>query len=407
MLLAAGAAPLTGQEPQRPAPPQPERPARNLQLNVDPVTMPEIPAAPPLPAEEAPAPFAGLQWKISYFLDEARRSFAITDFIHPSPGFALAAGQLVNTRRGNTQNAGMLTLDGGKSWSQIRLPREPVSIFALDAAHVWLVSDGRLHFSKDQCVKWTRLRLPRRMTQVYFNTPLLGFAYGGGKTFHRTIDGGQNWTPVAAGTQLPLTDATTMFRAMSFAGQRIGLLAGNSRRDDQDEDDFLPAWMTPERALSRRPRPATAVMLSTLDGGATWVNSVTSAFGDIERVCLEGTRGAALFHYGEGFPWPSEVYRTDLSTGRSEPLFRRKGLRVTDVSLAGQDGYLLAVIEPFGRLPGAGLPGRFRVICSPDGKQWFQMPVDFRAQAPDALLARHGESAFAALSNGMILRMER
>jgi hypothetical protein len=407
LLLAAGAAPLIGQERQRPAPPKPERSAGNYQLNVDPASMPEIPEAPPRPAAEAPAPFAGAHWKISYFLDEADRNLTITGLVHPAPEFALAVGVLVDTRRGGTQNTAVVTLDGGKSWSHVRLPRPPVSVFALDAAHVWLVGGGRLYFSKDQGGKWTRLRLPRRMAQVCFNTPLTGFAFGGGKTFHRTSDGGQNWTPVAEGAQLKLTDETTVFHAMSFVNERVGLLAGNSRRNQMDEDDYLPAWMTPERALTRRPRPATTVVLSTLDGGATWSNSVTSAFGDIERVRLEGTRGAALFSYGEGFVWPSEVFRTDLSTGKNESLFRRKGVRVTDVSLTGQSGYLLAAIEPFGRLPGAGLPGRLRIICSPDGIEWFQMPVDYRAQGPHALLAGHRESVFVALANGMILRMER
>lgn len=407
LLFAAGAAPLTGQERKRPEPPKPERSSSNYQLKVDPASMPEIPESAPRPAAEAPAPFASAQWKISYFLDEVDRNFTITGFVHPAPEFALAVGVLVDTRRGSTQNTGVVTRDGGTSWNQIRLPRPPVSAFALDAAHVWLVGGGRLYFSKDQGGSWTRLRLPRRMAQVCFNTPLTGFAFGAGKTFHRTSDGGQKWTPVAEGAQLPLTDETTLFRSMSFVNERVGLLAGNSRRISMDEDDYLPAWMTPERALTRRPRPATTVVLSTLDGGATWRSSVTSAFGDIERVSLAGTRGAALFQYGEGFVWPSEVFRSDLSTGKNESLFRRKGLRVTDVSLVGQAGYLLAAIEPFGRLPGAGLPGRLRVICSPDGKQWFQMPVDYRAQAPHALLAGHGESMFAALSNGMILRMER
>lgn len=405
LLFAAGAAPLIGQ--QRQQPPKPEPSPGVQQLKVDPALMPEIPEAPPRPAAEAPAPFAGAQWKVSYFFDEADRNLIIAGLIHPSPEFAMAVGVLADARRGSAQNIGVVTRDGGKSWNHVRLPRPPVSVFALDAAHVWLVTSGRLYFSKDQGGSWTRLRLPRRMAQVCFNTPLTGFAFGGGKTFHRTSDGGQNWTAVPESAELKLTDENTLLRSMAFVNERVGLLAGNSRPNRFDEDDYLPAWMTPERALTRRPRPATAVVLSTRDGGTTWTKSVSSAFGDIARMRLEGTRGVALFDYGEGFVWPSEVFRTDLSTGKNESLFRRKGVRVADLSLTGQTGYLLAIIEPFGRLPGAGLPGRLRIICSPDGKQWFQMPVDYRAQGPHALLAGHGDSVFAALSNGMILRMER
>ena len=300
----------------------------------------------------------------------------------------------------------MASRDGGANWSEIKLPAPAASLFALDPAHVWLVSGNRLYFSDDGAAKWSRLRLPRRMARVHFLTPLDGFAFGFGKTFYRTADGGRTWAEVPESAKLPLTDENTVFRSMAFVGGRVGLLAGNSRRPVED-DRYLPDWMMPERALGRRPRPATTVFLSTLDGGATWKPSITSAFGDVIRVRLRGRHAAALFDYGEGFPWPSEVMHNDLTTGKNEPYFRRRGLPVHDLLLLEGDACLLALIEPFGKLPGAGLPGRLRLVWSPDGKQWFQMPADYRAQGPSVLLAGQGESLFAAMSNGMILRMEK
>lgn len=406
LLFAAGALPAAAQDP-RPAPaPQPVKAPVDAILKVDPRATPELPPHPPRPAAEATGPLAGQQWKISYFFDEAARTFLVGDFCCPAPDVVLAVGVLRGERGQGPENRGVVSRDGGATWSTLRLPRTPNSVFALDAANVWLVANGRLYYTSDLGGKWTRLRLPRKMVQVSFITPQSGFAYGFGKTFHRTADGGRTWTPVAESTQLPLTDERTLFRAMAFTDGRVGLMAGNSRRPE-DDDRFLPDWMTPEQAMGRRRRPATTAVMTTTDGGATWRGGVTSAFGDVERLRASGGRGAALFSYGEGFVWPSEVFRMDLATGKSEPLFRRKGFRITDVALHAGTGYVLAAIEPFGRLPGAGLPGRLRMLYSPDGRAWFQMPVDYRAQGPHALLAGAGGRLFVAVSNGMILRLER
>jgi len=377
------------------------------QLQVDPTKVPEIPAAPPAPPEELPSPMTGARWKIGFFHDEADTRMLLTDLVAPAPGFALASGMLAGPRRGRPQNFGLISRNGGAKWEFVKLPGPPSSLFALDPDHVWLVSGTRLYVTNDQGTKWRRLSLPKKMVRVTFLTPQTGFAFGAGKTFHRTSDGGQRWTPVPEGKDLKLTDENTFFRVMSFVDGRVGVLAGNSRRPEDEVREF-PDWMIPEQALRRRPKPASLAVLTSQDGGATWDSSVASAFGDVERLHLRGSRGAMLMSYGEGFVWPSEVFRTDLTTGKSEPVFRRKSLRVADALLLGDSGFLLAVIEPFGQLPGAGLPGRLCLVYSPDGRRWFQMPVDYRAQGPHALLAAESETRIhAALTNGMILTLER
>jgi hypothetical protein len=380
-------------------------PAFQGALQSDDIT--EIPLDPPRPSSELPAPLSGAQWKVSYFHDFADSSLVFSDFVSPSPDFALAAGVIDGNRRGKPKELGLVSRDGGANWNEIKLPGAPALLFALDAAHVWLVSAGRLYFSADQGRKWSSLRLPKYMARVCFTSPLNGFAYGRGKTFYRTTDGGRRWSPVPESQQLNLTDLFTFLRTMQFHDGRIGILAGNSRLPQFDPDDRpdLPAWTTPERALARRPRPATFAMLYTTDGGATWKPSVTSAFGTVLRMKVQADLSAALFDYGEGFVCPSEVYLSDYKTGRNQSLFRRKALRVTDFLFHGAQGYLLSVIEPFGTLPGAGLPGRLRILYSPDGNQWFQTPVDYRAQGQGAFLGAAGDRCFAVLVNGMILRL--
>ncbi|MBE7542461.1 MAG: hypothetical protein M9913_13855 [Bryobacteraceae bacterium] len=370
------------------------------------VDIPEIPADALRPAAEVPAPFAGAQWKIKYFHDRADSGLILTDLVAPSPGFVLASGVIEGNRRGKPKDLGIVSRDGGATWNEIKLPRGPATLFALDAGHLWLAATGRLYFSSDQGGKWTRLKLPKRMGRVVFTTPRDGWAYGAGKVFYRTADGGRRWTPVPESQELKLTDEFTVYRTMEFHEGRGGVLAGNSRRP-QGADGELPAWIAPERAMARRPRPATTAMFTTLDGGASWKSAVTAAFGDVVRLRLGARRSIALFEYGEGFLFPTEVFLDRPASGGISPLFRRKALRVTDMEMTGDGGYLLSVIEPFGRLPGAGLPGRLRILFSPDGKQWFHTPVDYRAQGPHALLASAGDQRFAALTNGMILRLER
>lgn len=366
----------------------------------------QIPLDPPRPSSELPAPLSGAQWKVSYFHDFADSSLVFSDFISPSPDFALAAGVIDGNRRGKPKELGLVSRDGGVTWNEIKLPSAPALLFALDASHIWLASTGRLYFSADQGRKWSGRSLPKQMARVCFTSPLNGFSYGRGKTFYRTTDGGRRWSPVAESQKLNLTDEFTFLRTMQFQDGRISILAGNARPPDLDPDQ-RPAWMNPERALARRPRPAAVAMLSTTDGGATWKPSVTPAIGTVLRMKVQAGLSATLLDYGEGFVCPSEVYLSDHKTGKNRSLFRRKALRVTDFLFHGAQGYLLSAIEPFGTLPGAGLPGRLRILYSPDGNQWFQTPVDYRAQGQDAFLGAAGDRCFAALNNGMILRLER
>ena len=271
------------------------------------VDIPEIPADALRPAAEVPAPFAGAQWKIKYFHDRADSGLILTDLVAPSPGFVLASGVIEGNRRGKPKDLGIVSRDGGATWNEIKLPRGPATLFALDAGHLWLAATGRLYFSSDQGGKWTRLKLPKRMGRVVFTTPRDGWAYGAGKVFYRTADGGQAMDTVPESQELKLTDEFTVYRTMEFHEGRGGVLVRTP--SPQGADGELPAWIAPERAMARRP-PATTAMFTTLDGGASWKSAVTAAFGDVVRLRLGARRSVALFEYGEGFLFPTEVFST-------------------------------------------------------------------------------------------------
>lgn len=365
----------------------------------------EIPPQAPLPADRLPDPLRGASWKAVYHFDEADTTFNIVALEFASSDTGYAAGRLL--RNGRTrENRLLVTRDGGATWKPVKLGDTPVSLSTLGEGHLWVVTTKNVLYSSDAGATWDKRKLPKQTLRVCFANENAGFAFGAGKVFWRTADGGRNWQKVAESEQLQLTDANTSYSAMRFVTPQVGVLVGNSRRPDLDEE-YLPDWMLPERAARRRARPATAVTWTTSDGGATWKSSVASVFGTVSQIRLEGGLGASIFFYGDGFVWPSEVVTIDLSTADSKPAFRRSDLRVTDLLIQRNSGVFLGAISPLGRLTSAGLPGKVKILFSPDLKQWFQMKVDYRAEGAHVMLASDGgKRCWAATENGMILRLD-
>ncbi len=364
-----------------------------------------IPPSPPLPAPEIPGSAWGEAWKIVFQHDEAETDFAITDLTFVSSRIGVAVGTLFKNGKGMGHLA-LSTRDGGNTWTRSAISGQPQSLFGLDESNVWLVTNKDLWISNDAGAKWRKLKLPKKCARVCFTTPQHGFAFGDGKIFWRTDDGGRHWEQVPESLDLKLTDETTSWRTMEFVTPTLGMIAGISRREDP-EAEYVPDWMMPERAMRRRVKPSSTAMMVTDDGGKTWKATVTSTFGRIDKVRLRDKRGAGLFFFGDGFAWPTEVMGINLVTAKSESLFRRPELRVTDILLRPDGGYVLAAVSPRGRLTSAGLPGRVKIIYSPEGKDWYEMKVDYRAEGAYVTLATDGAGKYwAATDTGMILRCE-
>ena len=101
--------------------------------------------------------------------------------------------------------------------------------------------------------------------------------------------------------------------------------------------------------------------------------------------------GLGLIEYGDSFRVPSEVYKLDRVTGKSETVFRDKRYAITDVWLTKDGTAYLAGIELAGQVRSVS-PGKVKVFRSSDMKTWTELDVDYRAIAQRAFLAGGGRT---------------
>jgi hypothetical protein len=242
------------------------------------------------------------------------------------------------------------------------------------------------------------------ITRVWFKDRHNGFAIGLQKTVLETHDGGAKWTPVAEAAKPSAAAAHTVYSQIWMDGKN-GLIVGGSRPPRPD-DPHLPAWMEPERAVKRREVPTLAIVLQTVDGGATWTNSTAPLFGTVASVRLSGQLGMAVFEFNDSFEWPSEVYRIDASTGASATVFHATDRRVTDVALFPGPRAFLAAVEPPGKLTSVPIPGKVRMLTTTDFTNWSEVDVDYKAVARSVVLAGpDADHQWAATDTGIILHL--
>jgi hypothetical protein len=365
----------------------------------------QLPSGPLLkPGPDAPA-FAQGKWSVQYLFDKERESLAFggLQFASPLRGVATAT----RFKDGEVRNfLALRTTDGGKTWMESEIGRAPYSLFVLDESNAWIVCENRLLYSDEGGARWRRLKLPdRKMTRVHFRSPTRGWAFGAGTVFFETSDGGKSWRPVKESLELKLNKDNTLLNWMEFVSPKLGMMAGTSRHRPV-WDSYLPEWMIPERAVRQRMLPGVVFTLVTGDGGATWRPVLTSAFGELVRIRLKGLRGLGLLAFDEGFDWPSEITSMNLHTGASESVFRKPQFHITDMALVGDAGILLAGVEAPGRLRLSAVTGKIKAIYSPNGKDWYDMKVDYRAEGAYARIARAGDDHFWLMSgSGMILKL--
>ena len=353
---------------------------------------PEIPAG--IVRSLASGPYQGFRWQIRFQFDELGKRCQLQDFAMPTPQFGLATILVEDEDSGSIKSRLVVTRDGGKTCTQQKCDKNPQGVFVLDATNGWYVASGRVFATRDGGQKWEKLPLPHQaITQVWFATPESGLAFGVGKVFYRTANGGRSWSAVPESESLNLESPQTYLRSMAMLPSGAGMLVGDSTAVPP-ESAALPDWMTPERALNRKNLPGTAVLFQTHDGGKTWNGQLSSAFGTVRRVRMGPSRAAVVFQYRESFAWPSELFALNLRTGKNQPVLRRKELVIHDALLFSDGSVLAATTQPSGRLRNSPIPGKLRVLWSPDAESWFEMKVDYRATGNSA--------TFAACSNGTI-----
>jgi hypothetical protein len=364
------------------------------------------------------APMAHAEkWKIQYFYDQLKETFYIEDLEFPTPQRGIAVGTIVSDAGAKPRYVSMVTNDGGEHWATIPLKEHPRSLFFLNESAGWMVTDQSLWFTDESGRSWKRTSAQVKsdkkvgptppgglITKVWFTDLQSGFAIGLQKTALETHDGGVKWTPIAEAAKPSSAAAHTSYSQIWMDGKR-GLIVGGSRPPRPD-DPALPVWMEPERAVKRREVPTLAIVLQTVNGGATWLNSTAPLFGTVTSVRLSGDEGLAVFGFNDSFEWPSEVYRMDTTSGASTTVFHAADRRVIDVALFPGPRAFLAAVEPPGRLSSLPIPGKVKMLTSTDFKNWTEMDVDYKAVARSVILAGpDAEHQWAATDTGMILRL--
>lgn len=366
--------------------------------------MDDRPASPPKLVKQVDPPLHGSAFRLQYQYDELETMLSLNDLRFADAMNGMGCG-VVYRDDGRKSSLVLVTRDGGKQWTPIKVKDEPASLCILDLAHVWYVGQKDLWFTSDFGTKWTKLDLPKNMGQVFFQDPMNGFAIGLGKIFYRTKDGGKKWEKVPESVALGVSDDNTALNCIVFVSPQVGFIAGTSKKAPPESQ--LPDWLTPERAMRRKLTPGTSILMTTNDGGATWKGNLTSLFGTVARLRIHGARGASVVSYSDSFHWPSEVAAIDLKTSKAASLFRRKDVNITDVELVGDRGYLLAGIQGPGRLQSEAVMGKLKVYYTADGENWVEIKADYRAEGTSAVITTdHAGHYWIGTNHGAIVKLE-
>jgi hypothetical protein len=364
----------------------------------------------------APAALAQ-KWTVQYFYDQDRTELQLTDLAFPSTERGVAIGTIYEREGKKAKYTALVTSDGGVNWTLVPLKEFPRSIFFLDESNGWLVTSEGIWHTQESGRSWTRISdqiKPNKkldsppsgglILRVWFLDAQHGFAAGFQKSVFETRDGGRTWNPVEEAAKPTSNPAYSLYTHLGFADAKHGLIVGGYSPPRKDAD--LPDWMEPEKAMRRRSVPTLALELETGDGGTTWASSTAPLIGSVASLRVSESLGLAVWGYADSFEWPSEVYSLNLTSGKSESVFKQKDRRVTDaISFPGTRAFLAAV-EPSGRLHSSPIPGKVKMLTSANLKDWIEMDVDYRAVARSLVLA--GPDAmhvWAATDTGMILRL--
>ncbi|MCX6591177.1 MAG: hypothetical protein NTZ56_06605 [Acidobacteria bacterium] len=351
---------------------------------------------------------AAEKFRVKYFLDKDDESLGIIELNFLTARRAVAIGQLdTNKRRYGVM---LSTSDGGETWQSEPLKDLPRSLFFLNDSLGWMVTERGVWQTEEGGRSWRKLSGEQSIARVHFLDAQRGFAVGALKKLLATKDGGKTWAKVPAG-DLPETrpDFTVYSQIVSPEPNWL-LVAGTSIPPRRQSRRDLPPWLEPEEAKHRTQRPTVMLVVESRDGGVTWRHGTTSMFGRIAKVTVgAGKVGLGIFQFDDQFDWPAEVYKLTLNNGRSTRVFRYKDRLVTDGLIEPDGSAYLAAIEPATEVRGIPIPGKVHIHRSRGSEMdlWAEVPVDYRAVASRATLARSPDgSMWLVTSAGMILKLE-
>jgi Photosynthesis system II assembly factor YCF48 len=343
------------------------------------------------------------RWRRLYFYERLDSSLVINDFKFLNAQRGIAAGFLLD-KNGKIKPTALNSDDGGVHWTLAPLKEVPISLFFLDEKHGWMVADKSIWQSQDGGHAWAKISSLDDAVRVHFVNPQHGWAVGEQKKVYETTDGGKAWTELPAAAQPESTPELTVYNWIDFAGVSAGIITGWNQPPSKS---LLPDWMSPTSQRSRKETPRVSIFLQTKDGGKTWDASTGSLFGHVTcvRLALSGY-GLGVIEFSDSFEWPSEVFRIDWNTAKSDRVFREKNQLITDVALPPASPAYIAGIEKQDRLTDSPVPGKLKVWRSDDLDNWQPMEVDYRATAHKAMIsAVDAANVWVATDTGTILKL--
>lgn len=342
-------------------------------------------------------------WVIQYQYKDVDSTLTLNDLAFPDQTHGIACGYTTD-RKGKDTPLVLVTNDAGNTWSEVKVKDACLSLFFLPDTTGWMVTDKDIWYTEEGGRTWSKTKnAPDNLLRVWFLDHQHGFAAGRQKHVFETKDGGTTWTPLVAASSAPGDPTYTTYGDIQFSGLN-GIISGWDVPPTKDG----PAWMDPAKAKTTREVPHMSILLQTKDGGVNWHETDSSIFGQITRVAMNNLEMAlGLVEFRDDFEYPSEVYRVDLTTGKSELGYHDKTHAITDIRLfPSSTRSLLAGFETNGPIFRSPIPGKLKVLTSADNAHWTEMPVDYRAVAHSAVLTGPDEKhVWIGTDTGMILKL--
>jgi photosystem II stability/assembly factor-like uncharacterized protein len=356
----------------------------------------------------APASVWAQRWQVQYFYDKGKSTFNIADLQFLSEKRGIAVGVVTEGRREDPTS--VVTSDGGAHWQVVPLKEAPVSLFFLNESLGWMVTIHGLWQTTEAGKNWVKMpKLPSEVNRVFFLDEKRGWGIGGKKTVVETVDGGHTWTKLAAADEPPGNPLYSAYNWVAFATPLDGIITGFNLPPRLWGPDH-PGWLDPQATLDQRDTPHLNYSLVTHDGGKTWRANSASLFGESTRIRFtkSGT-GLGLVEYSQMFRYPSEAYKLEWKTNKSDTVYKDGKFSVTDIWLTPDGTSYLAGTLSQGKLRSV-IPGKVQVLFSKDfgASGWNEMKVDYRAVATRTLLSGvDDQNVWLATDNGMILKLVR
>ena len=345
---------------------------------------------------------AASDWAVALFYDKANTALSIQDIQCPTAKACVAAGVILGGE--DPKPTAVVTSDGGSHWSYVGLKQIPISLFFLNEANGWLVTEHALWRSADTGRAWKRVTDIEGIIRVYFDSEQHGWAIGRPMLILETNDGGKTWLNAKVPLDAAFDPSAVSFDWIHFNDASHGWIFGATVSGSLEPRS--PPWLHPDRAAAIGEVHSSVSLFRTSDRGATWAQDRTGFAGSILNVAAapDGEPLAVVRLRGKYIP-PTDVMRLDFHGGPPVSLYRHQDRVVTGVAVAPDGSLFLAAIDPPGTSTQIPIPGRVRVLRArlPD-LDWTEMTVDYRAVAQRAILAVAGDDLFIATDTGMILK---